>query len=746
MRHPRRNSKGSEPMNRETIQDNNFRVLIVDDDTTIRFLASETLEHAGISVLESDNGTQALALFEQAKPDIILLDVQMPGMDGFAVCSQIREHPEGQNIPIIMMTGHDDIESIKRAYEIGATDFISKPLNWLILCYRVRYMLRASRTFKNLNRSEARLSYAQRIARIGNWEWDIENDQMHWTDAVYDIFNIAPTGFGNTYQAFLNSIHPLDKELVNLTMGEALKKNKPYNIDHQIILSDGTERFVHTEAEIIADKDGRPVQLFGIVQDITERKESEDRIRNMAYFDSLTGLPNRILFKENLQHSLAHAERKMRKVATLFLDLDRFKQVNDTMGHSIGDKLLQECASRLTQCIRKYDHVIRNNPVQSFSSVARLGGDEFTIILDDIDQSQDAAKVAQRINEELAVPYTLEGQEVIVTASIGISIYPDDGRDISTLIKNADTAMYHAKDHGRNNFQFYSQSMTATAFEKMKLEYHLRRAIDREEFTLVYQPQVDISSGNIIGLEALIRWRNPELGQVSPATFIHLAEETGLISCIDEWVIFTACTQMMTWEEAGLTPVRVAVNLSGKHFFRDRLLESVHNIIATTGIRSQFLELELTESVFMQFSKETIATLNALKGMGISLSIDDFGTGYSSLAYLKRFPITTLKIDQSFVREVTTDTDSAAIVTAIIAMARSLQMKVIAEGVETEEQLNFLRDHDCCDMQGFLFSRPLSVESITQMLEKEIKFIFPDKFLKVPGKKEELAGDLTIPV
>jgi diguanylate cyclase (GGDEF)-like protein len=548
---------------------------------------------------------------------------------------------------------------------------------------------------------------------------------MYWSDAVYDIFKIDPARFDSTYQAFLNSIHPLDKELVNQALEETLLNNRPYNIDHQIILFDGTERFIHTEAEVIADKNGRPVQLIGIVQDITERKEAEERIRNIAYFDSLTGLPNRIFFKENLQHALAYAERKMRKVAIFFIDLDRFKQVNDTMGHSIGDKLLQECAARLTQSIRKYDHLTRDNPIQPFSSVARLGGDEFTIILDDLILSQDAAKVAQRINEELATPYILEGLEVIMTASIGISIYPDDGRDINSLIKNADTAMYHAKEQGRNNFQFYTREMTATAFEKMKLENHLRRALERGEFTLDYQPQVDVVSGKITGLEALIRWRSPELGLVPPASFIPLAEETGLISRIDEWVIFKACAQMMIWEEAGLQPVRIAVNVSGKHFLRDKFIEAISNIIATAGIRPHNLELELTESVFMNFNEETIATLNALKEMGLSLSIDDFGTGYSSLAYLKRFPITTLKIDQSFVREVTTDTDSAAIVTAIVAMARGLQMKVIAEGVETKEQLNFLRDLDCHNMQGYLFSRPQDAESIGQMLREEKRFLYP---------------------
>lgn len=721
-------------MNRGAAQISGGVVLVVDDDATIRMLARETLEPAGFAVTEVGDGSLALAAFEQERPDIILLDVMMPGTDGFTVCRQIREHPDGKNVPIVMMTGLDDAESMKLAYETGATDFITKPVNWLILGQRVRYLQRAGRVLCDLIKNQTRLSYAQQIARMGSWEWDVENDKMRWSDEIYRLFNIDPIGFDGNYHAFLNSVHPLDKEFFNSALEEALASNKPYSLDHQILLPDGTERFVHTEAEVVADKDGRPVLVTGTVQDITERKQTEERIRYLAYYDSLTSLPNRILFKDHLERAINYAERHQRKIAALFLDLDRFKYINDTLGHSVGDKLLQKVAERLGQCVRKYDQLSRD-PNEPFTVIARLGGDEFTILLDDIGHAQDAAKVAQRIIETTAKPFELEGHEVFVTVSIGISVYPNDGRDLNALIKNADTAMYHAKELGRNNFQFYTEVMNATAFERMKLENQLRKALERDEFMLHYQPQVDTRSGRIIGLEALIRWHNAELGMISPADFIPLAEETGLIICIDDWVITTACKQLKLWEEAGLPPVRVAINLSGQHFRQKNLVQTVRQIVDDTGINPNCLELELTEGVLMSKAMETITTLNELKAMGLSLSVDDFGTGYSSLSYLTRFPLDVLKIDQSFVANVTDDPDNAAIITAIIAMARSLKLEIIAEGVETVEQMTFLRAHGCHEMQGYLFGRPLPAEAATLLLREGIGAI------SAPNKGSRPADD-----
>lgn len=692
-------------------------VLVVDDDEIVRMLARETLEQAGFAVEEVESGDEALDAFARFLPDIVLLDVMLPVKDGFAVCAEIREYPGGDDTQIMMMTGLDDIESIRRSYDVGGTDFITKPINWVILGYRIRYMLRASLAVYNLRQNDTRFTTVQRIAHIGSWEWNILKDELYCSEELFRILTVDALGFDANYKTFIDTVHPLDRELVSTAINEAMYDRKPYNIDHRILLPDGTERIVHAEAEVSWDDEGKPIWMAGIIQDVTERKRAEEQIYNLAYFDSLTGLPNRLLFKEHLGHALAHSIRTKRLAAILFLDLDRFKHINDTLGHGIGDKLLQSVAECLVVCVRKCDTIGRGGGSDLASSVSRLGGDEFTVLLTDIETVQDAARVAVRIINAVSQPFNLDGHEVIITTSIGISLYPDDGKDVVTLIKNADTAMYHAKDQGRNNFQFYNQSMNSTAYERLVLENHLRKALEREEFILHYQPQFDMATGRIIGVEALVRWRHPDLGMVSPALFIPLAEETGLIIQIDEWVLRTACAQNKAWQESGLPPITMAVNLSGQNFIRKNLLETIALIIGETGLDPRRLELELTESVLMKNAREAALTLRALKDMGLHISIDDFGTGYSSLSYLKKFPLDTLKIDQSFVREITSDSDSAAITRAIIAMAHSLKLSVVAEGVETEAQLEFLRENGCNALQGFLFSRPLPADEIFQFIQ-----------------------------
>ncbi len=446
---------------------------------------------------------------------------------------------------------------------------------------------------------------------------------------------------------------------------------------------------------------GETTNYVAVFSDITSRKLAEERLNYLANYDALTGLPNRILYMERLALALAHAHRNRKMAAVMFFDLDRFKIVNDTLGHTAGDELLQEVAKRVAACLREDD------------TVARLGGDEFTVILEGIGNERDVAPVAQKIIDALARPISLGEQEMFITASIGISVYPNDGLDAQTLVKNADAAMYRAKDLGKNNYQFFKVEMNARAFERLTLENRLRRALERNEFELHYQPQVDLGTGQVVGAEALIRWRHPELGLVSPDRFIPIAEETGLILPIGEWVLRTACAQNKAWQNAGLPPLHVAVNISGRQFRQKNLIGMVELILAETGLRPEHLELEITESVIMEQAAETIATIGDMRQLGLHLSIDDFGTGYSSLSYLKRFPIDTLKIDRSFVRDITTDQDDAAIVKAVIALAHSLKLLVIAEGVETAEQLGYLREQGCDEIQGFYFSRPLTVEAFT---------------------------------
>ena len=439
-------------------------------------------------------------------------------------------------------------------------------------------------------------------------------------------------------------------------------------------------------------------------QDLEERKRVEQSIRHMAHHDALTSLPNRALFRDRLTHAMAQADRYHQILAVLFLDLDRFKAINDTLGHNVGDQLLKMAAERLRSCIRDCD------------TVARLGGDEFTIIVEDIVEVQDAAVVAQKILDTLSQPFNLHNHEVFISVSIGLTLYPNDDENADNLLRNADAAMYRAKEYGRNNYQFYVADMNIKARERLMLESQLRRALDRDEFTLYYQPRVDLFSGKVIGAEALLRWRHPEMGLVPPVQFIPILEDTGMIIPVGEWVLHQASQQNRAWQDKGLTPIRMAVNLSVRQFIQKDLAASILAIIERTGLAPEFLELEITEDLLLEHNQTNIITLTKLRNRGIHISIDDFGTGYSSLSYLKRLPIDTLKIDQSFLRDIENDPDNKAITSAIIAMASSLHLNVLAEGVETEEQLAFLRAQGCNEIQGYSFSKPLTADEFEQML------------------------------
>ncbi|WDT74888.1 MAG: EAL domain-containing protein [Candidatus Manganitrophus sp.] len=435
-----------------------------------------------------------------------------------------------------------------------------------------------------------------------------------------------------------------------------------------------------------------------------ERRKAEERIEHQAYHDALSGLPNRLLFEDRLSIAVAQARRGEEKLAVLLVDLDRFKVINDTLGHAIGDELLRGAAARFMGCVREGD------------TVARMGGDEFAVLLPQLDSDETAIQIAGRIASSLNPPFPLDGRALFVTASIGIAVYPHAGGDAQTLLRHADIALYRAKEQGRNTLRCYCPSMNAKGYERLLLESALRQALEREEFLLHFQPQVNLKTGEIIGFEALVRWRRPEIGLISPAEFIPLAEETGLIIPIGEWVLRAACAQNKAWQEAGFPSMRVAVNLSARQFYQDNLVETVRRVLKETPLDPSFLELELTESVLMGKERSILSMLRELAAMGIHLSIDDFGTGYSSLAYLKRFPIEKLKVDQLFIHNMTTDPNDAVIARTVVAMAHSLRLKAIAEGVETEAQLAYLRSIGCDEMQGYLFSRPLPVEEATELL------------------------------
>jgi len=495
-------------------------------------------------------------------------------------------------------------------------------------------------------------------------------------------------------------VDPKSREEFTRRLGE---QGAVKNFECQVYRKDGSKMWLSANARAVS-KDGVLVGYEGMNADITNLKVAEEQVQFLAYYDALTGLPNRTLLRDRLASALAGARRQKYKVALLFFDLDRFKDINDSLGHAFGDLLLQEVAERLRRWGREQD------------TVARIGGDEFLIMLTHIKNISDAAVAAERLMDAMTVEFAVQGRSFSIGCSVGISIFPEHGTEVNDLIKNADAAMYCAKAAGRNNFRFYTQDMNAQAVERLTLENSLRLALDKKELFLVYQPQMDMATGKIIELEVLLRWQHPQLGLVPPDKFIRIAENSGMIVRIGEWVLRTACAQARKWQDEVLENVSVAVNVSAVQFRQENFCELIRGVLQETGLAPQYLELELTESLLLSSADVTLSVLQKLKGMGVRLAIDDFGTGYSSFNYLRQFQLSKLKIDRSFIRDVAVNPDDAAITTAIISMAKSLKLKVIAEGVETEEQMSFLRAHHCDEIQGYYFSKPLAVDKVADKL------------------------------
>ncbi|MFM2058566.1 MAG: hypothetical protein RLY71_2951 [Pseudomonadota bacterium] len=693
------------------------RVLLVDDDEVNLLLTAAALRERGFAVTEATSGEQGLRQLASLTPDVVVLDALMPGMDGFMACHELRQLPGFEMTPVLMLTGLDDDASIQRAYEAGATDFYVKAPQWSLLAGRLRYLLRTARMNRELERSRAKLARAQDLARMGSFDWRPGPAGLVLaTEALRVIGCAAGESFG--FRQLLRMVPKLQRAGLILLLKEVLRHGTTLDTDLMLTLRDGRHRVVHVEAEPEFDEMGHLGAYTGIVQDVTDRRLIEDKIKHLANFDSLTGLPNRRQLIWRAEHALAQARRLGHACALLLIDLDRFKIINDTLGHSAGDELLIEVSRRMRSCVRHNEQVtemaIESSLLRSHRSleaVGRLGGDEFVALLPEISDDRDAERVAGRILDVMREPIMLGGQDYFVTASVGVAVFPRDGLTVADLMRNADVAMYAVKGSGRNDLQLFRPHLAGKGRERLELESALHKAIERNELVLHYQPKIDLQTARVVGVEALMRWQRGD-ALVPPADFIPLAEETGLIVPMSEWAVREATRQVRSWrDDAGIDLV-VAVNLPSRIFERSDLIDRIHDAALHHGVSAAAIELEITETGLMKNLQEVIPALHRLKEIGVEISIDDFGTGYSSLAYLTSLPISEVKIDRSFVRDLGLTEQSSAIVTAIVALARSLKLRVVAEGVENLRQVEVLHRLGCRLMQGYVFSRPLPADQL----------------------------------
>lgn len=686
-----------------------LRLLLLEDDDTDAELTTAALRRGGLDmVIERAWSREGMEQALSQRWDAVISDYVMPQFSALAALALIKSR--GLDLPFIIVSGAVGEQTAVDAMKAGAHDYV--------------YKGDLSRLTAALEReiAEARLRQHARLAEanLRNSETLLNSIVNTAADGIIVVAANGTVEFANPAVERMFGYKPLELMGRGLQQILCIEPGKPVpwlpaphgrglntelrNREFEALRRDGGNLPVEVTAN--------PMRIDGelkatiVLRDTSERKRSEARIRQLAHYDELTGLPNRALLTQLLERALDGARQKDQRLAVMFIDLDRFKIVNDTLGHHVGDDVLKQVAARLAAILSRSD------------SIARLGGDEFVVLMRQFDNTQRVGEMAQRILDTLAAPFILDGQEYHLSGSVGVSTYPDDSNDAQTLLRNADIAMYRAKESGKNAYQFHSAQMNVHSFERLVLERFLRRALEHDEFLLHYQPQIEAATGRVIGMEALLRWQNPAMGLISPAKFIPIAEETGLIVPIGEAVLRRACEDTIAWERLGLGPLRVAVNLSAHQLADERLMDIVRAALEQTQLDPSHLELEITESVVMQNADRAAALLRELRAMGLHLAIDDFGTGYSSLGYLKRFPVNTVKIDRSFITDIPGDPDDIAITRAVIAMAHSLRLQVTAEGVETHEQLDFLAKLGCEQMQGYFFSKPLPAETFENWLRE----------------------------
>lgn len=665
------------------------RILVVDDDLSARLTLVKILQKSGYEVEQAGNGEEGLASFKRFQPHLVLLDVIMPVMDGYATCQAIRQAEQNATTPVLMLTGLDDVEAIDSAFAAGATDFITKPINWALLIRRVRYALRTFATAQALNRAQQRQHQAQEVARLGFWEWQVEEDRLHWSAELLKMFGLAPEAQDSDLQNYLSYIPEEEHQQVVDALCEVYRGNQTRSV-FQHAFQVGQNTFM---LRVIAERDSSNA-VFGVIQDITDIYETKRKLEFQHYHDSLTNLANRRLFTEQLDALLATQE----PFALVSLDIDRFSLINDTLGHKEGDKLLQMTASRISGAL------------EGQGLAARMGTDEFSILLPKLDDPAQIGQAVSQIQAALAQPFRLGDQQIHIETSAGIALAPQDGRTVADLLTAAVKARLNAKKIGGIRFVFFDPAQQEDNSQRLYLENELRKALALNQFRLFYQPQLDLQRNRVIGVEALIRWQHPEMGMVPPDRFIPIVEELELVHHLGDWIAEEAVRQAKVWFDKGLA-IRVGANLSAQQFTKGDLAQTIHNLLLKYDLPPSRLDLEITESIAMQNPESALRTLNALKSTGATLAIDDFGTGYSSLEYLQKFPVDFIKIDRAFIKNILVNPSDQAIVRAILGIAESMEMRVIAEGVEQAEELALLKDLGCHELQGYYLSKPLDADS-----------------------------------
>jgi PAS domain S-box-containing protein len=698
------------------------RVLLVDDDEVNLLLTSIALRERGFSIVEASSGEDALQRISDWLPDVVVLDAVMPGLDGFQTCAELRNMPGYESIPVLMLTGLDDDASITRAYEVGATDFFVKCNQWSLLAGRLRYLLRASRTRHELERSKAKLARAQDLARMGSFDWRKEGGGLAFSLEGLRVFGMGPQDHPGLRE-IIRMMPREDQAAFRRILRDVLDHGTVLCNDIQVSLQDGRLRVLHVEAEPEFNELANLIGYTGIVQDVTDRRMAEDKIKHLANFDTLTGLPNRRQIFWRSERAIEHAKRNNHRVALLQIGLDRFKVINENLGHHAGDELLIEVSRRLRNCVRHSEQVMEggldlhgHRSHRTLEAVGRLGADEFVVLLPEVTDEDEAMHTAHKILDSLREPMMAGGQECFITASVGVSCFPGHGLTVADLLRHADVAMDLAKSQGRNSSMLYDPQVASKGRVRLDLDTALHKALERNELVLYYQPKIDVRTSQMVGAEALMRWmRDGKL--IPPGDFIPLAEATGLINDMSLWAITEAARQARVWQDKFGFDSSIAVNLPSRLFERPDLVDTIEQILKAEGVAPRAIELEITETGLMKDLQGVVPSLHKLNQLGIEISIDDFGTGYSSLAYLTSLPISELKIDRSFVRDLGTTPQSSAVVSAIIALARALGLRVIAEGVEQVSQMEVLYNLGCQICQGFLFARPMPPKDIDEWLQ-----------------------------